>query len=271
MKKVYLVMLLVVFMITVSLSAQVTVEILEASTPNTIISGVDSELLKVRFTYPNDFWFQLRAADFSIDNSFNLLNMFSFEDVRWTAEPFENWESNISVNSQLILTTPVWYANTNSSPAILTMRGRVVVPDDVQGPVRIDIGFESLDYLWISGNPQTSSIFPQRKTLIINQPVANDDQISPSLNIDLNNYPNPFSVGTKITYNITKSGPARIEIFNIKGQSIKILENAQKNSGEYQLSWDGLDSNGRSVAEGIYFCKFSTKEKTVLKKMTLVK
>jgi len=40
---------------------------------------------------------------------------------------------------------------------------------------------------------------------------------------------------------------------------------------DYSINWDGTDENGKQLPNGIYFYKLSTKDKTIVKKMIILK
>jgi hypothetical protein len=85
------------------------------------------------------------------------------------------------------------------------------------------------------------------------------------------NYPNPFNSSTIIRYDLAAGEhDVKIIIFDLLGQQIKILFNEQQQGGSYQMSWDGSDDDGRSVATGIYFCHLLVGQTTYVKKMVLI-
>jgi N-acetylneuraminic acid mutarotase len=64
------------------------------------------------------------------------------------------------------------------------------------------------------------------------------------------NYPNPFSESTHISYELTEPDKVQLEIFNIIGEKIITLVNEPRNPGSYEVTW-----NAEGVQPGIYFCK----------------
>ncbi len=85
------------------------------------------------------------------------------------------------------------------------------------------------------------------------------------------NYPNPFNPITAINYSIANEGNVELEVYNIKGQKVKILINEMKVPGHYQAIWNGTDDNNKQVASGIYLYRLSTGKKTLNRKMLLLK
>ena len=73
----------------------------------------------------------------------------------------------------------------------------------------------------------------------------------------LNNYPNPFNATTKIEYQLGRSAMVRLEIYNLQGKKIRILEARERSAGQYSVFWDGRNTNGLSVGSGTYIYKLN--------------
>jgi len=85
------------------------------------------------------------------------------------------------------------------------------------------------------------------------------------------NYPNPFNAQTRISYQVTAPGRVRLEIFNLLGQSVATLVDAEAATGLYSVLWDGRDSRGRTVSSGTYFYRLTLGAESVTRQMTLLK
>lgn len=83
------------------------------------------------------------------------------------------------------------------------------------------------------------------------------------------NYPNPFSSATTITYRLSRQSEVIITIFNILGREVRKFAIGAQTKGEHQVLWDGLNNDGAAVAPGIYFCRLQAGEKTQVRKMLL--
>ena len=84
-------------------------------------------------------------------------------------------------------------------------------------------------------------------------------------------YPNPFNPETIIDYTLPRRSNVTIEIFNILGQKVKTLIDDIKPAGEYQVTWNGTDSNNQKVSTGLYFYRFQAGEIIDTRKMLLLK
>ena len=66
------------------------------------------------------------------------------------------------------------------------------------------------------------------------------------------NYPNPFNPSTIIPYRLPVSIRVRLEVFNVLGQRMATLVDAEQPAGFHTATWDGTDAAGRGVAAGLY-------------------
>jgi len=87
----------------------------------------------------------------------------------------------------------------------------------------------------------------------------------------LGNYPNPFNPITYIDYTINKSGIVVIDIYNVKGQKVKRIQNKHLENGYHRSIWNGRDDNGNMVSNGVYFYHMRTDDYQAIKKMTMIK
>jgi len=83
--------------------------------------------------------------------------------------------------------------------------------------------------------------------------------------------PNPFNPRTVIRFSIPSSGHADLVIFDVSGRSVRRLANGSMSAGMHEVSWDGRDDAGRSVASGVYFCRLTAGTHSAEQKMVLMK
>ena len=68
------------------------------------------------------------------------------------------------------------------------------------------------------------------------------------------NYPNPFNPTTAISYSLPEQSEV-ILIFDISGQEVATLQEAESPPGNYEVQWNGLDQSGNPVSTGMYLCR----------------
>ena len=84
------------------------------------------------------------------------------------------------------------------------------------------------------------------------------------------NYPNPFNPSTIIPYQLPASGHVRLEVFNVLGQRLATLVDAERSAGTYTAQWDATDASGRAVGAGVYIYRLSSGGMTESRRMVLV-
>jgi hypothetical protein len=89
------------------------------------------------------------------------------------------------------------------------------------------------------------------------------------------NYPNPFNSATSIQYTVASSQShpihTTLKIYNILGREVRELVNTRQSPGNYTVSWDGKNNQGKEVASGIYFYQLKAGEYKQTKKLVLIK
>jgi hypothetical protein len=84
--------------------------------------------------------------------------------------------------------------------------------------------------------------------------------------------PNPMGKGqTTIAFGLPRSGQVNIEVYNIAGQRVKTLVNGNMNAGYHRVSWNGRNSAGQKVANGVYMYRMNSGDYTATKKLLIVK
>ena len=84
------------------------------------------------------------------------------------------------------------------------------------------------------------------------------------------NYPNPFNPSTIIPYQLPTSAHVRLEVFNLLGQRLATLVDAEQAAGMHTAQWDATDAAGRAVGAGVYIYRLSSDEMTESRRMVLV-
>lgn len=85
------------------------------------------------------------------------------------------------------------------------------------------------------------------------------------------NYPNPFNPSTVIDFSLPAPARVEVRIFNILGQLVRVLLDQDLPAGSHQVTWDGIDGRGKSVATGVYFYRLETAGHAASKKMVVLK
>jgi hypothetical protein len=109
-------------------------------------------------------------------------------------------------------------------------------------------------------------------TLPLTLQVRASDPTEPALAFGLvKNAPNPFNPSTTITFRLSAAGPARIDVYNAAGRRVMRLMEEQMTAGEHQVSWLGVDEEGRAVASGVYYARLAAGSDSDVLPMVLVR
>jgi hypothetical protein len=65
-------------------------------------------------------------------------------------------------------------------------------------------------------------------------------------------YPNPFNGSTMISYRLMQPGSVNLGIYDLLGRKMTTLVNEKQAGGNHQVSWNGRDRAGKTVASGLY-------------------
>jgi hypothetical protein len=85
------------------------------------------------------------------------------------------------------------------------------------------------------------------------------------------NYPNPFNPTTTLRFDLPRPSQVSLAVFNVLGQTVRVLVDDMLPAGNHEVSWDGRDANGRQAASGIYLYRLDTDERSDVRKMILMK
>jgi hypothetical protein len=80
------------------------------------------------------------------------------------------------------------------------------------------------------------------------------------------NNPNPFSRTTSIQFTLPISGCTTLDIYDVTGRVVATLVDGEVQAGVHSVVWDRKDA-----ASGVYFYKLESGDRSLTKKMTVVK
>jgi len=118
------------------------------------------------------------------------------------------------------------------------------------------------------GNPDVTTVFPD--TMFVDYvrvyQLATSINEKQNLTTAIENYPNPFNGTTTISYSVSKDAEIELNVYNLIGNKIAVLEKGKRISGKHSSVW-----NSESVAPGIYFLQLKTDDQVIIKKIIVSK
>lgn len=85
------------------------------------------------------------------------------------------------------------------------------------------------------------------------------------------NHPNPFNPSTRIRYALAKASLVSLKIYNILGQEVATLVDADQPAGIRSVIWNGKNALGFPVGSGVYFYRIEAGDFAKSRKMLLLK
>jgi flagellar hook assembly protein FlgD len=85
------------------------------------------------------------------------------------------------------------------------------------------------------------------------------------------NYPNPFNPSTTITFEIPARSHVNLSIYDIQGRPVRTVTDRVMPEGPQEVVWDGRDELGKGVSSGVYFCRLTALDRTLTRKMVLIR
>ena len=123
--------------------------------------------------------------------------------------------------------------------------------------------------------PNTKATLMSSYLSYLTQPFVDVDEtaISSTEYKLIQNYPNPFSNSTVISYSINGKNDtnASIQIYNLKGELVKEFANLPLYNNLGEVVWNWTDDNCNPVANDLYFYKINGIENCQIKKMVLMR
>jgi len=84
------------------------------------------------------------------------------------------------------------------------------------------------------------------------------------------NYPNPFNPSTVIPFEVSSSTDVSLTVYNVLGQTVRILADGDHMAGRHTYTWDGRDDAGQPVSAGVYLYRLTAGRAVKTGKMTLL-
>jgi hypothetical protein len=101
---------------------------------------------------------------------------------------------------------------------------------------------------FIAGAAKTASFTDADSVAQSQQAIPQEFALSP-------NYPNPFNPSTRLNLNLPENGRVVAVVYDLTGQEVVRLHDAEMAAGYKLLDWDGRNAAGTVAGNGVYFVK----------------
>jgi hypothetical protein len=83
--------------------------------------------------------------------------------------------------------------------------------------------------------------------------------------------PNPARSACALELGISRSGPVRVEIVDTAGRRVRTLFAGTATAGIRTITWKGTDDDGRPMADGIYWVRFTAPDRSMTRRIALAR
>ncbi|GEM_PF-2238684 len=134
--------------------------------------------------------------------------------------------------------------------------------------------FSSLDVLWEDrsvpcGAAVHDRFGPHEVHVYLGWLPPEVDPVPPPGRIDA--WPNPFSTTTSLRVRTDRPEPVSIDIHDIRGRRVRRLIARNDGAGLSWADWDGRDEQGKTVAAGVYLCRFRIGDGVATRKIVRIR
>ena len=84
-------------------------------------------------------------------------------------------------------------------------------------------------------------------------------------------FPTPFNAEVTIPFVLAEAGPVRLVVYNLMGQSIRMLADGWLTAGAHRVHWDGRTDAGAESASGVYWAVLYAGEIVQTAKLALIR
>ena len=181
-------------------------------------------------------------------------------------------ESELSVSDfNTGVTITGWQRSSNGEDYIATVQvsntGAVTFTVPANAAQAVDDG---------RGNPERKLTVLVREAEHSGAPMVREGPPLPNETLLFSNYPNPFNPETWIPYQLAHDADVQILIYDVHGTMVRRLKLGHRSAGFYTsrnraARWDGRNSFGEDVANGVYFYQLHAGDISPLRKMLMLK
>lgn len=96
-------------------------------------------------------------------------------------------------------------------------------------------------------------------------------QESEPVRLELGAAPNPFNPSATLRFALPQAGHVHLAVYDVRGQLVRLLVDAERAAGAYEVRFDGHDQSGAALSSGVYFAQFRSEFGNAVQKLVLTK
>lgn len=83
--------------------------------------------------------------------------------------------------------------------------------------------------------------------------------------------PNPFNPSTAVVFDLPRSAPVTVQVFDLRGRLVATLHEGELPAGRHRVVWTGDDRSGRQAATGVYVVRLHDGQQSRTAKAVMAK
>ncbi len=83
--------------------------------------------------------------------------------------------------------------------------------------------------------------------------------------------PNPARGQRQVVFSLSAPAKVALAVYDLQGKKVRVLVDEQRGPGKQTVIWDGRNEAGRAVRSGSYFLRLDAGDRTMVRKITLLK
>ena len=83
--------------------------------------------------------------------------------------------------------------------------------------------------------------------------------------------PNPMRDATALAFTLSRPGPVRLEIFDLRGRRLRQLVVGELEAGPHAVPWDGCTELGTRAPAGLCWARLSAEGQTIVRRIAVVR
>ncbi|MDI6740830.1 MAG: FlgD immunoglobulin-like domain containing protein, partial [Candidatus Edwardsbacteria bacterium] len=83
--------------------------------------------------------------------------------------------------------------------------------------------------------------------------------------------PNPSRGAARLSFELDRSGPARLSVYSVTGQLVAELFNGTIPAGRHEAAWSGYNRSGKQAASGVYLVRLEAGGQRLTQRLTVLR
>ena len=85
------------------------------------------------------------------------------------------------------------------------------------------------------------------------------------------NAPNPFSGQTTVEFALPEQTRVTMSVYDMMGRKVATLVDGVRSAGPQSVSWNGQSDSGQDLASGVYLLRMKAGDRSMTRRMTIVR